>query len=134
MYIYNDKSFLQNVFVRRPKISKFEAHGFIYKIASRMLLTITHNCSCHPMEKSTNRTRYAYSMVLISSRDLVDGDIWDICCQTLQVLLDRLVVTSIPSCYLDCFPSSLNGGCTWRRCGPTSALSKSFLLVLGLKT
>jgi hypothetical protein len=93
-----------------------------------MSLTITHNYSCYPMENSTNRTRYAYSMALISSRDLVDRDIRDIYCQPLQVLLDHLVVTSIPSCYLDCFPSSLNGRYTWRSVWSYIYIVKEFLI------
>jgi hypothetical protein len=72
MYI-TIKSFLQKNFCPKIKISKYEAHS-LYKIASRMMLTITHNFSGYPMEQMTERLGHAHGMALITSRDLPKMD------------------------------------------------------------
>jgi hypothetical protein len=127
IYIYITIKVFYKKIVFRPKtkISKYEAHSF-YKMASWMLLSVTHYFSCYPMEKSSQWTSHAYSMALEMPRDLVDRHIWDPCSQTLQILLDCFIIFCIPSCYYHCFPSPLDRGCTWGWNGPTSAWSKYF--------
>jgi hypothetical protein len=113
IYIYITINFFYKKIVFRPKtkISKYEAHSF-YKMASWMLLMVTHYCSCYPMEQSSQWTSHAYGMALEMPRDLVDRHIWDACSQTLQILLDCFIIFRIPSCYYHCFPSPLDRGCT----------------------
>jgi hypothetical protein len=112
IYIYNDKSFLQkDCFCPKTKISKYEAHGF-YKMASWMLLMVTHYGSCYPTEKSSQWTRHTHGMVLEMPRYLANRHIWDACSQTFQVLLDCFIFICIPSCYYRCLPSPLDRGCS----------------------
>jgi hypothetical protein len=83
------------VFLSEDQNVKNVKHMASYtNIASRMLLVITCNCSCYSTEQSTNGCRYTYCMALIMPRDLVNGGIWDVHCQPLQVLLYSLVVNN----------------------------------------
>jgi hypothetical protein len=127
--VYNDSFFYKKCFfVRRPKYQKSEAHGFIYKIASRMLLTITHDYPCYPTEQLTKRTRYAHGMALVTSQDLIDRDIWDLFCQPLQVLLDHLIISGSQPYCLECLPLSMDGICTWRLVRSYIYFVKEFLI------
>jgi hypothetical protein len=116
MYI-TIKSFLQKVYVQGPKSQKYEAHSF-YKIASWMMLRITHNCSGYPTKQSTDRLRHAHSMALVTSRDLPNSHIWDVSSQPLQVLLHYLIVFGIPSRHWSCISSPLNRRRSWRSIWP----------------
>jgi hypothetical protein len=72
IYIYNDQFFFTKIlFLSEDQNIKNEAHSF-YKMASWMMLSVTHYFLCYPMEKSSQWTSHTYSMALETPRDLVD--------------------------------------------------------------
>jgi hypothetical protein len=103
------------------------------KMASWMLLSVTHYFSCYPTKKSSQWTSHAYGMALEMPWDLTDGHIWDPCSQSLQNLFDCFVVICIPSCGYHYIPSPLDRGCTRGPEWTYICMVEMFLLVIGLK-
>jgi hypothetical protein len=94
-------------FCPRIKISKYEAHSF-YKVASWMMFTITQKFSSHPTKQSTDRLGHAHNMALVTSQNLPNSNIRDVCGQPLQVLLHFFIVFGIPYRHWSHFSFPLN--------------------------
>ena len=73
-------------------------------------------------------------MVLITPQDLLDGYIRDVCCQSFQVLLYRIIILSIPSNYYAYLSSPLNRRRSWGSVWPYICMIGIFLLVFRLET